>query len=416
MRTLFFFLMFLSLLPTVRTQDYLVSFTATGASSTIDTIHVANLTQGTGLTMNGTDVLHLMGVVGIIPLPQPVVSIAVIPNPMPGTGLIEFNLPVSALTTVTIFDFAGRQICRSVQFLHSGSNTFLLSGVKSGSYSVSVSVGEILVSSPVVCLNSGQGEIRLTYISGAFRALHKGGPSDDRSVIPMQYNHGDQLLIICYSGIYTTVIPLVPTQSMTVPVMFVPCTDAEGNHYATVSADAQVWMAENLNTGSAIPGNLDQTDNGIREKYCFDNADSLCEVYGGLYQWNEVMQYDTNQGVQGLCPDGWHLPADDEWTAMTTFLGGEDVAGGKLKETGFLHWLYPNLDATNSSGFTALCGGWRFMAGNFSSLTTFSYYWTSTQHTNQAAAWYRDLRFDFGYIYRDSFNKAAGYSVRCVLN
>jgi uncharacterized protein (TIGR02145 family) len=119
-------------------------------------------------------------------------------------------------------------------------------------------------------------------------------------------------------------------------------------------------MAENLNVGTKINSTSDgqlQTDNEILEKYCYNNDIANCNIYGGMYEWNEAMQYDTTEGAQGICPDGWHIPTDAEWTTLTTFLGGESVAGGKMKEAGFAHWYSPNTGATNESGFTGLPGG-----------------------------------------------------------
>ncbi len=127
-------------------------------------------------------------------------------------------------------------------------------------------------------------------------------------------------------------------------------------------------MAENLNVGSMINGSSNQTNNGIIEKYCYDDNTSNCDTYGGLYQWEEMMQYVTTPGAQGICPDGWHLPTDEEFKTMEMALGmsqgeADDTGwrgtdeGGKMKESGTTHWYSPNMGATNSSGFTALPGG-----------------------------------------------------------
>lgn len=112
---------------------------------------------------------------------------------------------------------------------------------------------------------------------------------------------------------------------------------------------------------------LNPLDNGIVEKYCYDDDESNCETYGGLYDWYELLDYppdnDWNNGtIQGLCPAGWHIPSSSDWQTLINYLGGEDVAGGKLKTTGTLQfgsglWEVPNLGATNESGFRAQPGG-----------------------------------------------------------
>ena len=132
-----------------------------------------------------------------------------------------------------------------------------------------------------------------------------------------------------------------------------PITDArDGKTYTIVLIGLQCWMAQNLNIGTRIDGVQAQTSNSIIEKYCQDDAENNCQTYGGLYQWDEAMQYITTQGVQGICPAGWHLPTEMEWTTLADYLGGDTIAGGKMKETGLVHWASPNAWATNSSGFT----------------------------------------------------------------
>ena len=172
-------------------------------------------------------------------------------------------------------------------------------------------------------------------------------------------------------------------------------------------------MAQNLNIGIKINGSQEQTNNGIIEKYCYNDLESNCEIYGGLYQWNEMMQWTTTSGVQGICPTGWHSPTDGEWTALTTYLGGESVAGGKMKESNLSHWSYPNTGATNSSGFTALPGGYRSYDGEFSYLTYDASFWSSSQY-DAAGAWYRGLNYYFEYVDSSGSPKTNGFSTRCL--
>ncbi len=186
-----------------------------------------------------------------------------------------------------------------------------------------------------------------------------------------------------------------------------------GQTYNTIQIGTQCWFKENLNIGTRINGSQNQSDNSIIEKYCDSDLESNCDVYGGLYQWNEMMQYSTTPGVQGICPTGWHLPMDAEWTTLTNYLGGESVAGGKMKETGTAHWLPPNTGATNSSGFTALPGGNRAVGGWFGALTYYAYFWSSSQY-DATNAWLRTLSYNTASADRCSYNKANGFSARCV--
>jgi uncharacterized protein (TIGR02145 family) len=173
-------------------------------------------------------------------------------------------------------------------------------------------------------------------------------------------------------------------------------------------------MAQNINIGTKIPGTADQTNNSILEKYCYNDDENNCNTYGGLYKWDEAMQYSTTPGVQGICPIGWHLPSDGEWTTLTIYIGGETVAGGKMKESGYVHWAEPNVCATNSIGFTALPGGTRNNNGSFVGLTISANIWTSTEYSS-TSAWYRDLNHTDANVLRIDYDKVAGgFSARCI--
>ncbi len=190
----------------------------------------------------------------------------------------------------------------------------------------------------------------------------------------------------------------------------------DGKVYDVVEIGGNAWMAENLNYGERIDGNQNQEDNQLIEKYCYSDNESNCNTYGGLYQWNEMMQYNTAQGTQGICPDGWHLPTDDEWTSLVEYLGGDDIAGGKLKERDTTHWDSPNTGATNESGFSALPGGYyRYIHGDFSYLGARAYFWSSTEYYS-SNAWRRNLLYNSSVVYRSTYRKTCGRSVRCVMD
>ena len=188
-----------------------------------------------------------------------------------------------------------------------------------------------------------------------------------------------------------------------------------GQTYHTVQVGNQCWLRENLNIGTMISGSASQTNNSIIEKYCYDNQQANCDIYGGIYQWNEMMQYTTVPGAQGICPAGWHLPTDAEWSTLIMYLGNEDVAGGKMKETGTAHWLTPNAGATNESHFTALPSGYMSGVGNFTQIGEYSPYWTSSE-SYSTSAYYRLLTYDSPSVSRSFWTKTYGFSSRCLKN
>jgi uncharacterized protein (TIGR02145 family) len=206
------------------------------------------------------------------------------------------------------------------------------------------------------------------------------------------------------------------------------CGDAfidprDNQTYTTVQIGTQCWMAENLNIGTMIPGSSFQTNNGTIEKYCYGNQTATCDVYGGLYQGGEMMQYGLGLGVKGICPDGWHLPTDAEYCTLTQFIdptvncgvtgySGTDV-GTKMKST--TGW-YGGGNGTNASGFNGLPGGYLNPNwGSFDQLTYNGFFWCSSgTYTNPS--WIRRLYWDKGSINRDDYPESYGFSVRCVKN
>ncbi len=201
-------------------------------------------------------------------------------------------------------------------------------------------------------------------------------------------------------------------------------TDQEGNVYKTIVIGTQEWMAENLNTsvyrnGDAIATGLTSSEwqnsiNTSQGAWTYYNNDvSYSCPYGKWY--NSYACVDSRR----LCPVGWHVPSDQEWTTLISYLGGEDVAGGKMKSTGTVengtgYWNSPNTDATNSSGFSGIPGDFSNYIGEFTNyLGSYSYYWSSSQ-IGTIDAWMRTLYTEFGFGLRGVGPRQNGLSVRCI--
>jgi len=197
------------------------------------------------------------------------------------------------------------------------------------------------------------------------------------------------------------------------PCPGIPTVTYEGQVYNTILIGEHCWLKENLNVGTMINSSNDQTNNGIIEKYCYDNNTANCNEFGALYQWDEMMQYIPEPGMQGICPVGWHIPTNGEWTFLTEYLGGHNVAGGKMKETGTTHWNPPNLAATNESGFTALPGGYSMYINVFAELGNYAYFWSSSE-LSEDNAWSRVLCYSNAFITQGDYIRTDGQSVRCV--
>ena len=192
--------------------------------------------------------------------------------------------------------------------------------------------------------------------------------------------------------------------------------DIDGNAYQTIQIGGQLWMAENLkvthyNDGSEITHiiNSDYWGSYVEGQYgVYDNDPSNADIYGNLYNFAAV---DDDRGV---CPDGWHVPTDAEYTVLTDYLGGTSVAGGKMKETGLDHWNSPNTGATNESGFTGLPAGYRSSTnGAYGNMGNYGYFWSSSEG-NSDYAWSRRLYSNYSYVYRYSNYEQNGFSIRCL--
>lgn len=186
-----------------------------------------------------------------------------------------------------------------------------------------------------------------------------------------------------------------------------------GQVYNTVQIGTQCWLKEHLNIGTMIPLNSQMSNNGLIEKYCYYNDISYCNTYGGLYMWNEAMQYTTQQGTQGICPTGWHVPTDAEFTLLADYLGGVSVAGGKMKEACITHWWSPNANATNNSGFTALPAGSRGIDGYNYFLGVDAKIWSSTA-ADASNSWMESMYYGNDDLERGTHPNNVGLSVRCV--
>jgi len=194
-------------------------------------------------------------------------------------------------------------------------------------------------------------------------------------------------------------------------------TDYDGNTYYTVIIGTQEWMMENLKAtkyrnGDAIPLVPDedtQWENLTTGAYCNkDNDTSISNTYGNLYNW-----YSVND-TRNIAPNGWHVPSDSEWVVLENYLGGSEIAGGKLKEAGTFHWSYPNTGGDNTSGFMGLPGGSRPYSGDMSNIGVSAYWWSSAD-SNATLAFARHLDIYGAYIERSyAYKGKVGFSVRCV--
>ena len=409
----------------LKAQTYQISFTGNGASNTVDSVKVENLSRCTNISLSGTDVLNLDLTNGINEISNNQnKSLHIYPNPMTGYCYIDFEAITGAEANLELYDIAGRRIAQEQEYLIKGQHSYRITGLGNGIYALKIESKQYDYSAKIVSVNIiseiADNSTLITQInmmnvntrsqqSNVIKSL-----KSDKSSKNMQFTKGDILKLTGFSGIYSTAYVLVPYQSQTVIFNFIKCTDNDNNNYTLVQIGTQTWMEENLKTtsyndDSSIP-NITYDSDWVNLKtpgFCWYN-DSIKykNIYGALYNW-----YAVNSGK--LCPAGWHVADSSEWDTLFKYLGGNKIAGGKMKVV-LNQWELPNTGGTDSSGFTALPGGERLpLSGNFIGLGYTGCIWLSTKidsndamlntlHNNDAGAELTKSMMNYG------------LSVRCV--
>lgn len=348
--------------------------------------------------------------------------------PDPGTdkSRVALSMPKAGKVELSVTDFQGRNlICREEQLekgIHSfevstaaGSLCFLTArwngisrNIKIAGNGTSISEGSLLEYSGKL---SGEVPVKPGFKQGNLVKLETGildTPTSDRKYL--------------FQFAYNVPCPGIPTITY------------EGQEYHTVQIYSQCWLKENLNVGTMLEICADQTDNGYLEKYCYSDNEDSCTKYGGLYQWDEMMQYTTQQGARGICPPGWHVPSRDEWNVLIGTVDTHyeiDVAikdiegvfgfdgGTNLKsDFGWEPYSFGHFsgNGTDYFGFTGLPGGYRdfFGCGNYGNVNRRGYWWSSTEITNEGLTRANELINDYTSVARQDEVRRNGYSVRCL--
>jgi len=408
------FLIFISVNSTA--VNYIINFTGSGAATSVESVIVQNLTKGTIATVSaGNDLILSDQTDAIEQVNSDSKSIHIFPTGEDGKYTLTFYSKNSGTTQINAYSIDGRKMTGMTTDLQYGINIFQLVLPK-GLYAIQVSGNGYVYNSKLINQTGIAGKTGIKY-TGNDNSVEASQQKSKKSVatIQMYFSAGDRLLYKGISGNYCTIVTDLPVESKTVNFDFVECKDASGNYYSVVKIGSQTWMAENLKAtkyrnGDDILNFTNNSDWGMYpiSSWCNYNNDAVNSIQlGKLYNWYAV--FDN----RNITPVGWHVASDADWTLLTTFLGGENVSGGKLKETDFSHWGLPNTSATNESGFTALPGGYRMTSGLFDNLGNNANWWSMTEN-GANLAWYRYLYKGSASVVRDYYNKNTGFSIRCV--
>ena len=417
-----------------------LTFTAIDSAAYVqlDSIKVMNCTQGRDTTLCWPDtVLVLDYQVGIHEISDDIGNLQVFqnyPNPVVNHTTISLYVPDKDEVGIIITDMLGRMILKSDRVLDKGIHSFRFApGSGSLFFFTANWRGK---SSSIKILQATSKSYRvssLEYLGSEASSPQLKATEDIQS---FSFSLGDELLYIGYANTLQSGMLDAPEASQdyifqfatNIPCPGTPTVEYEGLVYNTIQIFSLCWLKENLNVGTMIPGTQEMTDDGIMEKYCYNNEEDNCDIYGGLYQWDEMMQYTTTQGVQGICPPGWHIPTDEEWKVLEgcvdsqygvgdpgwdyTVWRGYD-AGLNMKST--IGW-YGGGNGTDLFGFSGLPGGHRYNDGGFNYVGNHGGWWSATEG-NDGCAWGRGLD-SYGQganaVGRYCYYQWLGLSVRCL--
>ena len=380
---------------------------------TLDSIFIRNMDKGIDTMLTGNDTTLLLNLITGINESSEVIKPFELqqnyPNPFRDRTTFAISVFQKEDLDISLFDIYGQKLTGISGAYETGTHLFTLTGSQSKFYILRVT-GQSH-SASIKLINShptGGTQHNITYAGNQpIGAYYKVVMSKDG----FPYTFGDELLMVGYADGYEFSVlnesPEVSTD-YTFPFDFVDtfvCGDIfvderDGKEYQTIKIDRQCWMTQNMNLGEMIPGTEEQQDNENFEKYCYDDNEDNCNDFGGLYQWDEMMQYDTSSTNQGICPKGWHLPTIKEWNSLIDYYGGPTVAGDSLKLGG-------------NSGFDALMAGYRNTNDNFLMLNDEAYFWTSIYQGN-SLAYYNSLTQSGSGVSLGGNEKQYGYSVRCL--
>lgn len=413
-----------------------LTFTAADSAAYVrlDSIKIMNRTQGGDTVLYWPDTVLSIYYVGIQESSGLTSKFEVFqnyPNPVAGQTTVSMYVPEKDKVGIIVTDIMGRVVVKSERLLDKGKHSFRFTpGNRGLCFFTARWQGQ---SSSIKILQSG-------FNTGATHAIEYTGSEEYfpqlkaiEDIQDFSFSPGDELLYIGYADVLQSGFPDSPEESTTCTFQFatnIPCPGAptveyEGQLYNTIQIYSQCWLKENLNVGTMIQGNENMADNDTIEKYCYNNAPDSCAKYGGLYQWNEMMQYTTQQGTRGICPPGWHLPTDEEWKVLEGAVDSQygigdpewDIvwdlrgydAGMNLKTTS--GW-YGNGNGTDLFGFAGLPGGVRYYDGSFFIVGFDGYWWSSSESSFDA--WVRGLSCFSPEVGRYYDVKGIGFSVRCL--
>ncbi len=399
-------------------QTYILGFSASGESQSVDSVEVYNLNQQTSLYVGGTDTVYFMnGIVNTQNYENTTEEMMIFPNPMNHSCKIVFSTDKTGRSHINVYDIRGRLMVCTSDNIDEGTHIYNLSGLPKGAYIVNVRTAEASFNKGLVSVGNNSQQLTLHKISSEARTAFPILPKSTKNTVHyMWYWANDIVLFKGKSGIYSRALAKEITGDEIIDFNFIPCTDSDGNHYTVVSIGQQTWMHNNLATtayanGAALHNDTNAINWSLATQgsYVWYNNDMAHKnTYGALYNWYAILG-------DSLCPPGWDIPDTLDWFDLISYTGGYPLAGGALKQTAITLWENPNTGATNTFGFSALPGGYRDSSSVFSEMYQTGSWW-SKDTIDAVYAWSYAISHLNTEVAKNSLSKNMGFAVRCILN
>ena len=402
--------------------NYYPSFTGSGASTSVDSVIVQNLSKSTQIKVPaGTQLRLYYTETSIISLNTIADLACVFPNPMIDNATFSFVAKNDGIAQISIFNLDGRKVFGLEMFLLQGKQSFQLVLPK-GVFIVQAKGNGYSYTSKTICLSMADCQPMISFNNG----VKSNKPQKvEAPEVKLQYSPNDQILYKGYSGNYCTIVTDRPTQSNTIDFKFVDCTDADGNHYAVVHIGTQTWMAENLKTTKYRNGQDINSNTIFYPAYTFvyGNDVNNAAKYGRLYNWFSATD------SRNIAPVGWHLSSHVEWTTLKDHLiaNGYNYDGttadnkiAKSLASSNLWEIFTtvgsignDLTKNNSTGFSAIPAGVRHDGGPYGGINNVGYWWSSQMYSGMQA-WYWSLYYNTSDLVAGHTPNELAFSVRCV--
>lgn len=427
------FFLFITLITVQsQTQEYLIAFTVKETGRILDSILVENRDNGTALTLRGEDILYLREMISSIKTIDSDMDhdLFIYPNPMTQYSKLEFDVSRQAEYVLELYRTSGQMVANDQVILSSGRHTFRITGLSGGIYTIRIISPEDMITGKIQSLYTGDDIARITYQGKSDNMFQQYISKNTQVTIQMQYNQGDRLTFTGFSRSNITLLTNIPAGDQTLTFDFADCIDGDNNAYAAVQIGTQLWMAENLRTTRYTDGKkVPHVTKGSEWRslstpaYCWYDNDSAMNArqYGALYDWYAFA--DSN-----LCPSGWHVPSNEEWDSLATYLtdngygfeeGGNGYGKSLAANAGWTASTVPGTAGNdpagnNTSGFTARPSGYRDLDGTFKDTGTSANWWSFTGNEPDCFAYFWQLGYNNLKIYNYKIERELGSSVRCL--